>query len=133
MRSILYVLCAAFALYSAFVYSHSDPATKPAAFTTQVEAGQRVWQEKNCQSCHQLYGLGGYMGPDLTNAAAKGEDYLRTFIQYGTGRMPNLHLRKGEVADVIAFLQWVDSSGRTRVPDSAVHWTGTYFFPTPNP
>lgn len=67
------------------------------------------------------------MGPDLTNIASrKGSDYIRTFVQYGTGRMPNFHLTEGEVNNVVAFLSWVDASGQAQVPDSMVHWTGTY-------
>lgn len=51
---------------------------------------------------------------------------MRGFIQYGTGRMPNFHLEEEETASLIAFLSWVDQSGSARVPDAAVHWTGTY-------
>jgi len=51
---------------------------------------------------------------------------MRGFIQYGTGKMPNFHLKEEETASLIAFLSWVDQSGSARVPDSAVHWTGTY-------
>lgn len=88
-----------------------------------------TWQEKNCQSCHQLYGLGGYMGPDLTNIASekgKGPGYMQSFIKYGTGKMPNLNLSDTEVANIIAYLSWVDKSGRSKVPPEAVHWTGSY-------
>jgi nitric oxide reductase subunit C len=92
-------------------------------------AGMQTWQEKNCQSCHQLYGLGGYMGPDLTNTASekgKGPDYMRAFIKSGTSRMPNFHLSDTEVLNVIAFLKWVDRSGRSKVEAADVHWTGSY-------
>lgn len=91
--------------------------------------GQEIWQEKNCQSCHQLYGLGGYMGPDLTNIASdsgKGAEYMYTFMKYGTGRMPNYHLTDDEINDLITFLSWVNKSGVSHVPEENVHWTGTY-------
>lgn len=69
------------------------------------------------------------MGPDLTNTASekgKGADYMKGFIKYGTGRMPNFNLSDTEVTNIIAFLKWVDESGQSKVPQSAVHWTGTY-------
>lgn len=91
-----------------------------------------TWQDKNCQSCHQLYGLGGYMGPDLTNtfsANGKGAQYMQSFIKHGTGKMPNFNLTDAEVSNIIAFLAWVDRSGRSKVPASAVHWSGTYHIP----
>lgn len=90
-------------------------------------AGWKTWQDKNCQSCHQLFGLGGYLGTDLTNSVTeKGKPYLKVFVQYGTARMPNFKLKEQEADEVIEFLAWVDSSGKSRVPAEAVEWTGNY-------
>ena len=125
-RIFLLLLCIACVVYTGFVYRSGDSTQSPKAVRLAAMNGQQIWQEKNCQSCHQLYGLGGYMGPDLTNAAAKGPDYLRAFIEHGTTRMPDFHLSDKEQADVVAFLQWVDQSGNNKVPDSCVHWTGSY-------
>ena len=97
-------------------------------FTEQVSAGQRLFQEKNCTACHQLYGLGGYMGPDLTNVISttgKGPLYAKVFIQFGTGKMPNFHLTGAEVDDVIAFLGYVDASGKYPAQDNKFSWLGT--------
>lgn len=69
------------------------------------------------------------MGPDLTNTASnpkKGKEYMRTYIQSGTNKMPNFHLSPTEVNELIAFLVWVDKSGKSMVPDSAVNWMGNY-------
>lgn len=119
-------LAIAFAIYTPAVYYFSASGGEKALSGKEV-AGWQLWQDKNCQSCHQLYGLGGYLGPDLTNVmSGKGSDYMRGIIQYGTGRMPNLNLSAGEVEDIIAFLSWVNKSGQSKVPDSAVHWTGSY-------
>jgi nitric oxide reductase subunit C len=76
-----------------------------------------------------MYGLGGYLGPDLTNLAGdslKGEKYMYTFIKYGTGRMPNFNLNDSEVNNIVAFLTWVDRSGKNTVPGDKVTWTGNY-------
>lgn len=70
---------------------------------------------------------GGYMGPDLTNVTARrSEQLIRTFIRYGTGRMPAHDLTETEIDELVVFLRWVNASGSSQVPDSAVHWTGTY-------
>ena len=37
--------------------------------------GRELFQ-KNCASCHKLYGLGGQLGPDLTGAQRSNMDYL---------------------------------------------------------
>ena len=69
------------------------------------------------------------MGPDLTNTASdssKGEKYMFTLIKYGTGKMPDFKLSDAEVNDVISFLSWVDKSGKSKVAEESVHWTGTY-------
>jgi nitric oxide reductase subunit C len=129
VKSILLILSICFALYSLAVYRYSAGSSESAPSAAANE-GWKVWQEKNCQSCHQLYGLGGYMGPDLTNVISKkGAGHVHTFVQYGTGRMPNFHLNSREIESITAFLAWVDQSGNATVPDSVVHWTGTYKIP----
>lgn len=125
MRALLSALCAVFAVYSWLVYA-STP-TRGAVASAQVRAGMGVWQANNCASCHQLYGLGGYMGPDLTNVhSQKGEVRIRTFVRYGTGRMPAHVLSDAELDALVTFLAWVDRSGQSKVPEEAVHWSGTY-------
>ena len=96
--------------------------------------GRGLWQAHNCQACHQLFGLGGFMGPDLTNIVRVRDDSrLRTFIRYGTGRMPAHALADSAITDLLAYLRWVDRHGTSQVPAEAVHWTGTYVFPNERP
>ena len=124
------VLFVVFIVYTYMVYSNCDKRkTNDTVPDKRALAGWKTWQAKNCQSCHQIYGLGGYLGPDLTNVArdtAKKEIYLRTFIKYGTGRMPNFHLNDSEVNNLIAFLYWIDKSGKSKVPKEDVTWSGNY-------
>ncbi len=118
-----------FAVYTAMVYEYSGSGQHLSPPPANVRQGWDIWQQKNCHTCHQLYGLGGYMGPDLTNMISdpgKGPEYMRIFIKYGTTRMPDFHLSDKEVNDVLAFLKWVDKSGKSRVDSKSVHWTGTY-------
>ena len=124
------ILFLAFASYTLIVYKYCDE--KEVAATTpdrQALAGWKTWQQNNCQACHQLYGLGGYMGPDLTNVVSdptRNSKYLQTFIKYGTGKMPNFNLNDSEINNVIAFLRWVDKSGKSKVPGECVTYTGNY-------
>jgi nitric oxide reductase subunit C len=119
-----------FVIYTGLVYNFCDKRDREESIPGKAAlAGWDTWQEKNCQSCHQIYGLGGYMGPDLTNVASdsdKDEKYLRTFIKYGTGKMPNFRLNDTEVNNVVAFLRWVDKSGKSKVAMDKVTWSGNY-------
>lgn len=128
-----FTLIALFFIYSLLVYLFTDPnPEKHIAPSGLASKGWAVWQERNCHTCHQLYGLGGYMGPDLTNIAAdeiKGKpEYLKVFMKYGSANMPNLNLSDQETDELIAFLGWVNESGQSAVDQSSVHWTGTYIF-----
>ena len=60
---------------------------------TEAAQGRLVWQKYNCQSCHQLYGLGGYLGPDLTNVYSnKGDTIIRAMLVSGSASMPAFSL-----------------------------------------
>jgi len=129
-RWFLAGLSVAFTAGTWYAYRGADHAMEPA--DAAVMHGFAIWQASNCVSCHQLYGLGGYMGPDLTNAHGdKGETRIRTFVRYGTGRMPAHAMSDADLDALVAFLRWADRSGRSRVPQEAVHWTGTYHFEEP--
>ena len=124
------VLFIVFVVYTISVYRNADHKKDTDTIPDKkVLSGWTTWQEKNCQSCHQVYGLGGYLGPDLTNIAGdttKNEVYIRTFIKYGTSRMPDFHLNDAEISNLVAFLSWVNKSGRSRVPRECVTWSGNY-------
>ncbi len=123
-RKVLAFLALAFVVGTWSAYHGTGEGGKADA---QVRRGVDVWQANNCVACHQLYGLGGYMGPDLTDVVStKGDAHVRAFVQHGTLRMPAHPITPAEMDDLVAFLTWVDASGQSRVPDSAVHWTGTF-------
>lgn len=129
MRRVLLVLVLLFAGYTCFVYAYGDgaPVSNAPPYTSDVAAGARLYRQYNCQGCHQVYGLGGYMGPDLTNAARyKGAAYISAFIKNGSQRMPNFHLSDRAVAQITDYLTWIDASGLSLPPKAAIHWTGTY-------
>ena len=115
-------------IYSGFVYTVGTANKNPVTLTREVKKGKMLWQEKNCSACHQLYGLGGYMGPDLTNVISttgKGETYAEAFIRSGTKAMPNFRFADDEVKSLVAFLKHVDASGKFPVKEFNITYYGT--------
>lgn len=104
-----------FIAYSGVVYTSGTVYGKGAShFTEEAKRGKDVFQENNCISCHQIYGLGGYMGPDLTNILSSRENeesVARAFLKSGTGKMPNFHLENEEIDALIAYLKYIDQAG----------------------
>ena len=112
--------------YSGYVWTLGTAAPQSALATAQVKHGQRIYQQNNCMACHQFYGLGGYMGPDLTNVvSSKGAAYARAFLISGTERMPNFGFNDVEMDDLVAFLEFVDTMGTYQAPSYELSWYGT--------
>ncbi|MDH4126363.1 MAG: cytochrome c [Gammaproteobacteria bacterium] len=125
-RAIFGCLCAAFAVYSSYVYTAGTAADHVPPMNDAERFGAKVYQQYNCVACHQFYGLGGYRGPDLTNVISnRGAGYARAFISAGTAAMPNLGLADNEIDAVLAYLAFVDRTGTYPAEDVAVHWNGT--------
>ncbi|MFT5141361.1 MAG: nitric oxide reductase subunit C [Rhodothermales bacterium] len=125
-RAIFSTLTAIFLAYSAYVWTHGTNAPQSAIATEQVRHGQTLYQQNNCHTCHQIYGLGGYMGPDLTNVISQyGDAYARAFLIAGTERMPDFGLSDSEMDDLVAFLEFVDTMGTYQSPAYELNWYGT--------
>ncbi len=127
-QKILCSFCAAFAVYSAYVWTAGTDIPQSRPLGHQVQAGLALSQEMNCIACHQWYGLGGHMGPDLTNVVSapdKGVDYARAFIENGTSKMPDYNLSEGQVDALVQFLEFVDSSGTYPPKHPEISWYGT--------
>jgi len=79
---------------------------------TSEVTGIDVWQSKNCEACHSIFGLGGHIGPDLTNVySRKKEAYLDMVLKKGLLNMPNLELSITERKQLINYLKAVDKLG----------------------
>ncbi len=78
----------------------------------QAVAGRQLWMQNNCQACHQLHGFGGFLGPDLTNAAARlDRDLFGARLALGQGQMPAFEMDSGEVEALWSFLEAMDQTG----------------------
>jgi nitric oxide reductase subunit C len=80
-----------------------------------VVAGKWVWQKYNCNDCHTILGIGGYYAPDVTKTmSSRDNDWVSRFLKDpekvwpNARKMPNLNLKNQEVADLVAFLTWVN-------------------------
>ncbi len=123
---LMLALVCIFGFYNLVVYSDAGSYRQIALSPKAIE-GENLWQEYNCASCHQLYGLGGYIGPDLTNTYStkgKGPEYIKWFLNSGIKAMPQFHFTGSEKEALVAFLEEVDRTGFYPNYQTAVSPTG---------
>ena len=125
-RAVFATYCVLFVVYTANVYTSGTDAPHVEPMSEQGHHGKQLFQKHNCVACHQFYGLGGYMGPDLTNVISnRGPAYARAFIASGTRAMPDFGLNDEELDALVAFLEFVDQTGRYPAENYDVTWFGT--------
>lgn len=107
------ILVGVFVIYNVFIYTEGTSNNYP-KMSPKALAGGQLYQENNCTACHQFYGLGGYLGPDLTNVISvkgKGPEYVKAFLNSGVKAMPKFNFTEEEKEQLVAFLTTVDQSG----------------------
>jgi nitric oxide reductase subunit C len=107
------LLFTCYTVYSGWVYTYGTEEKNIIKFSSQQYLGKQLWQKNNCSACHQLYGLGGYLGPDLTNIISdpkRGRLYTSTFLRSGGATMPNFHFTAKDIDAITAYLSYVDAS-----------------------
>jgi nitric oxide reductase subunit C len=116
-RQILMLfLVAAFGFQTWLVYADPTGRTTP-PLSAEAARGRGIWLANNCQSCHQIYGYGGFLGPDLTNATDSLTDArLSAILTQGGGVMPAFDLAEDERAAIARFLAEVDATGIGQLP-----------------
>jgi len=118
------VLAVSFLCYTLFLFKENYSSN--AEYGTMADKGKRLWQEKNCNACHQIYGLGGYLGPDLTNVYSnRSEAYIKVFLQTGTNIMPAFHLSEEQMNELMAYFKSIDSSGNASPAKLKPNYDGT--------
>lgn len=123
-RYILLLLIVGFITYSAFLYA-SLPASDEQNSATVLK-GKTVWQKYNCSACHQVYGLGGYLGPDLTNVySRRNEAFIKGMVKSGTNIMPSFNLDDSEVNDLLIYFKHLDKSGNGNPKSFIKNYDGT--------
>ncbi|HYV75955.1 MAG TPA: c-type cytochrome, partial [Candidatus Binatia bacterium] len=84
--------------------------------------GVLVFQDKQCHNCHEIGGLGGKRGPDLTRVATRmtHDQLVRQVIQ-GGGNMPAYakNLNPAEVTALVSFLETLHPPNQPKARDAA--------------
>lgn len=116
--AVFLTLFTSYAVYSTVIYSKGTESNIQLTGQQAEKAanGKYLYEQYNCVACHQLYGLGGYLGPELTTAYSdpqRGEVYMKAFLQAGGSRMPNFHFKADEIDAIISYLKYVDSTAVT--------------------
>ena len=104
-KATMACLVAAFGVQTTLVYTdeRQDPLSDAAL------RGRTLWHENACQVCHQLYGQGGFLGPDLTNAASRVDaSRLASLLTVGSGQMPAFQFTDEQIADLSTYLEALD-------------------------
>ena len=102
--------------------------------TPTVIRGKDVWHKNNCINCHTVFGEGAYYAPDLTKITKhRGEAYLTAYMRdpskfYDETRhrrlMPKQDLSETDIADLIAFLDWISNVDNQGWPPRPILVTG---------
>lgn len=118
-----------FTIYNVVVYTQGTSNITPKMSAAAIH-GEKLYQDNNCTACHQFYGLGGYLGPDLTNIISnkiKGPMYVKAFLNSGIKSMPKFNFTEEEKDALVQFLTEVDQTGYYPVKDAeknANGWVG---------
>jgi nitric oxide reductase subunit C len=110
-KSIFIFLILLFVGYTYFVYTKGTDRINSPEMSESAIKGRTLWQENNCTACHQIYGLGGYLGPDLTNVYRRYKDGTKVFFNAGKGSMPKYNFNDTEQENLLEFLKSVNRSG----------------------
>lgn len=126
-RILMSILITVFITYNYSIYFHQTSANSKTFLSESALKGQQLWQNNNCTACHQLYGLGGYLGPDLTNITSnpkKGAEYAKAFFNSGIKSMPQFKFTEHQKNELIAFLSEVDQTGYYPNVDAEFNYNG---------
>lgn len=111
---VFLILCLSYLSYSWSIYLSPSPAEADKNIAQEISKGKMVWQQYNCQSCHQIYGLGGYLGPDLTNYAGQSGNrkfFLSSALKSAAQQMPVFDLSEAELESLYQFMVSLNKSG----------------------
>ena len=98
----LLILLISFVIYSFIIYTKGTETNVVLSENelSLVKQGKQIYQQYNCMSCHQIYGLGGYLGPELTTAWSdkhRGEEFIKAFLKSGGRRMPDFKFEPHQI------------------------------------
>lgn len=109
-QGLMIILVTCFVIQTCLVYFD---ATESSPLSQLASKGRKIWHQNNCQSCHQFYGFGGFLGPDLTNVSERLiPERLEQLLTEGSLQMPAFHMPPEEITAINAFLIAMNETGR---------------------
>lgn len=104
-KSMLAALVATFVIQTGLVYSDDVDLR----LSDDAVEGRKLFHDGSCQVCHQLWGQGGFLGPDLTNAASRVDPTrLASLMTVGSGQMPAFGYSEEQIRHLTIFLEEID-------------------------
>lgn len=115
---VLWILLAVYAGVSVVAHTDYPRRSNDTPLNELEQEGLRLWRSNNCQACHQIYGFGGFLGPDLTNRVNDDtpDDTFWWILQNGLRRMPAFNFGDSEREAIMAYLRAVNRTGRSQPP-----------------
>lgn len=123
---MLLILITTFSIYNFFIYT-SKTNYGSVRLSQKAINGENIWLKNNCNACHQIYGLGGYLGPDLTNIAStkgKNKTYIKSLLNSGIRAMPKFNFTETEKEALCQFLEEIDKTGHYPDMNAAIKKNG---------
>jgi nitric oxide reductase subunit C len=113
---ILAGLVVAYVALSVVAYTDFPRRAPDPPLTDLERRGLAVWRGNNCQACHQIYGFGGFLGPDLTNRVTEAtpDAEFRAILEEGAPQMPGFQMSAADQEAVLAFLRAVNRTGQSQ-------------------
>lgn len=108
-------LCAiSFLLLTADTFARVPAQTNQAKLTPEATRGKHLFDRHNCMGCHTILGEGAYYAPELTKVhERRGPAFIEAMLRDpeamypGQRRMWKYDLSDRDIADLIAFFEWV--------------------------
>lgn len=111
-KLLLAALVASFGGQTALVYLDDTARGSAHVLSELAVQGRVLWHRNNCQVCHQIYGFGGFLGPDLTNAGPRlTRARLDEVLTVGNAQMPAFHFDSASIDAIEAYLLELDQTG----------------------
>ncbi|MBX3247827.1 MAG: c-type cytochrome [Myxococcales bacterium] len=109
-------LCSiAFILLTLDTFKQIPSQTNEHLLTESAIRGKHLFDQSNCMGCHTILGEGAYYAPELTRVfSRRGPEFIEAMLRDpeamypGRRRMQQYDFTDQEIADLVAFFEWVD-------------------------
>jgi nitric oxide reductase subunit C len=116
--TVVVALVGVYIAFSIVTYSDYPNSNSHAPLNDLERQGLALWRRNNCQACHQIYGFGGFLGPDLTNRVDEDtlDEEFSGILLKGSGKMPAFKFSRSDQEAILAYLRAVNRTGQAQ-PD----------------